>query len=72
MCPRRTACREGGEGNGAGPQLEGEGEPPPEQPRTPFVRGLKQEMGGHPQDLLRTPPWAQDEAEGSEAEPETQ
>ena len=42
--------------NGAGPQPEGEGGPPPEQPRTPFVRGLNQEMGGHPQDLLNTPP----------------
>ena len=50
---------------GAGTQPEGEGGPPPEQPRTPFMRGLNQEMGGHPQYLLRTPPLlTQDEAEG--------
>ena len=51
----------GGEGNGAGPQPEGEGGAPPKQPRTPFVRGLNQEMGTHPQDLLRTPSLTQDE-----------
>ena len=58
--------------NGAGSQPEGEGGPPPEQARTPFVRGLNQEMGGHPQDLLRTPPSMQDKAEGRGAEQESE
>ena len=44
----------GGEGNGAGPQPEGEEGPPPEQPCMPFVRGLNKEIEGHPQNLLRT------------------
>ena len=47
--------RGGGE-IGAGPQPEGEGGPPTKKPRTPFVRGLNQEMGGNPQDLMRNPP----------------
>ena len=67
--PKAHGVQGGREGNGAGPQPEGEGGPPPEHPRTPFVRGLNQEMGGHPQDLLRTtPPPMQDKAEGRGAE----
>ena len=42
---------------------EGEGGPPPEQAHTPFVRGLIQEMGGNPQDLISPPP-PQDGARG--------
>ena len=46
--------REGGLGIGQDPSQKGGGAPP-ELPRMPFVRGLNQEMGGNPQDLLRTP-----------------
>ena len=53
--PQRTACRDGEESGGQDPALR-EGGPPPNQARTPFVRGLIQEMGGHPQDLSRPPP----------------
>ena len=55
-------AEEGEDGGGGGA--------PPEQPRTPFVRGLNQEMGGKPQDLRRTPPPPQDEAEGKGKEQE--
>ena len=46
---------------GSTPHQEGEGGATPEQPRTPFVRGLIEEMGDNPQDLrnpqyLRIPP----------------
>ena len=45
----------GGE-SGARPQPKGEGGPPPDQPLTPFVRVLIQEMGGNPQDMQSPPP----------------
>ena len=41
----------GGGEDGAGPQPDREGGAPPKQARTPFVRGLNQEMGVNPQDL---------------------
>ena len=44
-----------GEG-GITPKPDGEGESPPEQARTSFLRGLIQEMGGNPQDLSSPPP----------------
>ena len=47
--------QEGGRG-GHSPARRRGGGAPPEQARTPFLRGLIQEMGGNPQDLRRPPP----------------
>ena len=44
------------QGGGSTSQPEGEGETPPKQARMPFMRGLIQEMGGNPQDLISPPP----------------
>ena len=46
--PQANGVQGGGEENAEGPQPEGEGGPPPKQPRTPFMRALNQEMGGNP------------------------
>ena len=46
--PQAHCMQRGGGGNGAGHHQEGEGGPPPEQPHTPFMLGLNQEMEGHP------------------------
>ena len=46
--PQAHGVQRGGGEVGAGPQPEGEGVPPPKQLCTPFVRGLKEEMGETP------------------------
>ena len=56
VCTQRTACWYGGEGGGASSSPKERGGSPPKQVRTPFVRGLIQEMGGNPQDLRSPPP----------------
>ena len=45
-----------GEKGGALSILKERGGAPPEQARTPFMRGLIQEMGGNPQDLRSPTP----------------
>ena len=65
QCAPPTHGMQGQGREGAGNiQPEGKGGPPPNQARTPFLRGLIQEMGGKPQDLRSPPPPTQDEARG--------
>ena len=60
--------QERGVEGGGNPQPKEEGGTPPEQARTPFMRGLIQEMGGNPQDLSNPPSPPQDEAKGRGSE----
>ena len=60
--PAHRMQEQGGEG-GSTPHPDGEGGAPPEQARTPFVRGLIQDMGGNPQDLS-SPPTTMRRSEG--------
>ena len=58
----QSACTPGAQHAGTGRRgggtinPKGEGVPPPELARMPFMRGLTQEMGGNPQDLRRPSP----------------